>query len=305
MSFTSDVKKELCRQRIPSKNGQRALLTGFVSVNASLGLRAGAPKRLLSRSTSEQTLLTVGKIAAGLYPLEMTVARVEEEHAAGRPLYELALSGTGLDTLLSGTGFLTDQLPPSLVEALLGNPQERACFLRGCFLGSGSCSHPGKGYRLEILCKTEAFAEDLLTLLNTFQIQGKHTLRKGRVILYLGGEDVSAFLALAGASLAALSVEDTRTEREYRNYLNRTGNCEIANIGKTVSAALLQLQAIEAIEERMPLTELPDSLYEAARLRLSHPEATLQELADLAEIGKSGMNHRLQRLINIAKEYCP
>ncbi len=83
---------------------------------------------------------------------------------------------------------------------------------------------------------------------------------------------------------------------------NRTNNCDTANIGKTVNASTLQRQAIEIIEERMGLDRLPAPLYEAATLRMNHPEATLQELAEMAEIGKSGMNHRLERLIRIARE---
>ena len=109
--------------------------------------------------------------------------------------------------------------------------------------------------------------------------------------------------ALMGASGAALRFEDVRAEKDYRNYINRRSNCETANIDKTVTAGLLQLQAIERIEERMPLSELPAPLYEAARLRMQYPDATLQELADLAEIGKSGMNHRFARLLALAKEF--
>ncbi|MDO4572637.1 MAG: DNA-binding protein WhiA, partial [Clostridia bacterium] len=88
----------------------------------------------------------------------------------------------------------------------------------------------------------------------------------------------------------------------FRNYVNRKSNCETANIGKTVDAALMQVRAIETIERTVELNRLPAPLYEAAMLRLNHPDATLQELADLAEIGKSGMNHRLTRLLNMARE---
>ncbi|MPM42838.1 putative sporulation transcription regulator WhiA [bioreactor metagenome] len=126
--------------------------------------------------------------------------------------------------------------------------------------------------------------------------------RKDRVIVYLKGEEVAGFLALVGANAPALAFENVRAERDFRNYVNRTNNCDTANIGKTVNASTLQRQAIEIIEERMGLDRLPAPLYEAATLRMNHPEATLQELAEMAEIGKSGMNHRLERLIRIARE---
>ena len=126
--------------------------------------------------------------------------------------------------------------------------------------------------------------------------------RREKPVVYLKGDEVSAFLALIGANASVLKFESARSERDFRNYVNRTTNCETANIEKTVFASTEQIGAIETIEERMGLNRLPAPLYEAALLRLNHPEATLQELADLAEIGKSGMNHRLSRLVRIAKE---
>ena len=120
--------------------------------------------------------------------------------------------------------------------------------------------------------------------------------------MYLKGDDVSAFLALMGSNYGALAFENTRTEKDFRNYLNRTNNCENANLGKTISAAVAQKNAILLIEEKRGLRSLPEPLYEAAMLRLRNPNASLIELADLAEIGKSGMNHRLTRLIRIAEE---
>ena len=133
-------------------------------------------------------------------------------------------------------------------------------------------------------------------------VDARFTARRGQCVVYLRGDGVTDFLALIGASAAVLEVENVRTERDLRNYVNRRSNCETANIGKTVDAGLLQLRAIETIEDAMRLERLPAPLYEAARLRLAHPDATLQELADMAEIGKSGMNHRYARLLAIAEE---
>ena len=128
-------------------------------------------------------------------------------------------------------------------------------------------------------------------------------MRNGdRFIVYLkDGDDVSGMLALIGASSAALSLENVRVEKDVRNYVNRTTNCESANLDKQVNAAIRQQTAILAIDKQIGLGSLPASLQQAARLRVEHPDASVQELADLAEIQKSGMYHRLDRLMKIAE----
>ena len=106
----------------------------------------------------------------------------------------------------------------------------------------------------------------------------------------------------ASSNAAVIRFENARTEKDYRNYMNRTSNCDTANIGKTVNASVDQRNAILRIEERIGIRSLSSPLLEAALLRLNNPDATLAELAELAGIGKSGMNHRLNRLIALAEE---
>ena len=110
------------------------------------------------------------------------------------------------------------------------------------------------------------------------------------------------FLALIGADSAAIGFANVRVEKDMRNYINRKNNCETANIDKQIVASLKQQAAIRKILANMPEDALPDSLREAAELRMNYPDATLTELAELAGIQKSGMNHRLARLIRMAEE---
>lgn len=304
MSFSAEIKEELCRIRLKNAALQLAQLAGLTQTCASL--RLARTPQVFYQSESPAVIRHIMQLALARYPLEAEVSRHEQAHRA-QALSVITFSGENGKALLLDTGILSEtdgelsfdkRIPPALISA----PECRRAFLRGAFLGSGSCSDPKGGYHLEIVGDSEAFAESLVQLLGTFDIEAKITVRKNRPLLYLKGEAVASFLALTGANAAALSVENARTERDFRNYINRKSNCETANIGKTVNAGLLQLQAIDRIEEHMPLTDLPAPLYEAARLRLAHPDATLQELAELAEIGKSGMNHRLTRLLHIAEE---
>lgn len=304
MSFSADIKEELCRVRLKSAGQQRAQLAGLTQTCASL--RIARTPQVFYQSESPAVIRHVAQLGAALYTLEIISSRREQEHRR-QALSVVTFSGADCRRLLIDTGIFRESegalsFDKHVPSALVSDPECRRAFLRGAFLGSGSCSNPSGGYHLEIVCRTEALAAELVELTGTFGIAAHATVRKGRPLVYLKGEEVAGFLALTGANAAALSFENARTERDFRNYINRKSNCETANIGKTVNAGLQQLQAIEVIETHMPLTELPAPLYEAARLRLAHPDATLQELADLAEIGKSGMNHRLARLIRLAGE---
>jgi len=305
MSFSIEIKEELCRIRVRNRACRLAELAGLTQTCGSL--RISRTPSVFYQSESAAVIRRTALYANELYAVEATMGMREQEHRK-RPLSVVTLIGEDCRKLLIDTGTLTEtqdgvSFDKRIPEELIADEELKRCFLRGAFLGAGSCNDPSRGYHLEIAAHTEAFAQALCDLISEFYLSAKTAERRSRLFLYLKGEDVSGFLALVGASKAALRFEDVRTEKDFRNYINRRSNCETANIGKTVTAGLAQVQAIELIEEHMLLSELPAPLYEAARLRLQYPDATLQELADRAEIGKSGMNHRLARLLAIAREY--
>jgi DNA-binding protein WhiA len=303
MSFSSSAKENLVKIRVKSRSQRLAQLAGLTHTCGALYVGRGR-----GAVYSTETL-AVGKhilsLASSLFELESIIELNEREHR--RPLTVVTLLGEQAERLLCETGLLCQKdggidLGGVAPETLLVDEEARRAFLRGTFLGSGSCANPYRGYHLEIIARSAAFAAQVRGMIESFGLDARSMERKERFVVYLKGDDVSGFLALIGASGSALKFENVRTERDFRNYVNRTNNCDTANIGKTVNASALQRQAIEIIEEHMGLTRLPGTLYEAAVLRMNHPDATLQELADLAEIGKSGMNHRLTRLIRIARE---
>ena len=303
MSFSSSAKEDLVKIRLRTDLVRLATLSGLVHTCGALTIGRG---RGASFSTES---LAVGKLivslSAMLYSLEPTIELSERERR--RPLTLVTLLGDDAEQLLLDTGLLLREdgefsIGETVPAKLLSDDECRRAFLRGAFLGSGSCANPYRGYHLEIVARSEAFAEQLISVLSAFGPEAKTMQRREKPVVYLKGDEVSAFLALIGANTSVLKFESARSERDFRNYVNRTTNCETANIEKTVFASTEQISAIETIEEHMGLNRLPATLYEAALLRLNHPEATLQELAELAEIGKSGMNHRLSRLVRIAKE---
>ena len=303
MSFSSSAKEDLVKIRLKSNPIRLAQLAGLVHTCGALTIGRGRGAAFSTESLAVGKLIV--SLSASLYALEPTIELSERERR--RPLTLVTLLGDDAERLLLDTGLLLHEdgefsIGETVPERLLPDDECRRAFLRGAFLGSGSCTNPYRGYHLEIIARSQAFAEQLLSVLSAFGQEAKTMLRREKPVVYLKGDEVSAFLALIGANASVLKFESARSERDFRNYVNRTTNCETANIEKTVLASTDQVNAIEIIEEHMGLNRLPAPLYEAALLRLNHPEATLQELADLAEIGKSGMNHRLSRLVRIAKE---
>ena len=186
---------------------------------------------------------------------------------------------------------------------------DRTCckkaYLRAAFLSMGSLSDPSKSYLLEFLCPGKEEGEHVKALLRSFGIRGKTVERKTYYVVYLkDGDQIADFLALVGATGALLSFENTRVLKDVRNSVNRKVNCETANLNKTVSAGLRDVRDIEWISENIGLETLPEPLREMANIRLSHPDATLTELGNLFSppVTKSGVNHRLRRLKEIAEE---
>ena len=177
--------------------------------------------------------------------------------------------------------------------------------VRGAFLGSGSITEPDARYHLEIRLESEDKRRELTKIIEKFGIEVKLLSRKYSYSIYIkDGEEISKFLALIGASAAVLKYEDIRVLKETKNNVNRKVNCETANLNKTVNASVVQIEAIKKLKRLKKFNKLPLNLREIANLRLENPEASLVELGQMLSepIGKSGVNHRLKRIIEISEE---
>lgn len=180
----------------------------------------------------------------------------------------------------------------------------RLC-VREAFIKSGSISDPNKKYHLQVLFKDESKAEELKNILNNFNINAKIIKKDKKYMLYIKeGEEISNFLALMGANSSVIKFEEIRVIREARNNINRIVNCETANFNKTINAATEQIEDIELIKKSKKFNSLPESLKEIANLRIENQDATLAELATMLRkpISKSGVNHRLKKISQIAAE---
>ncbi len=190
-------------------------------------------------------------------------------------------------------------------DAIVQAPCCRRAYIRGAFLAAGSMSDPSKSYHFEIVCSEQAQAEFLRDAINSFELDAKIVKRKKSYIVYLKeGSQICDALNIMEADVALMEFENIRIMRETRNSVNRQVNCETANISKTVSAAVRQIEDITYIRDTIGFDKLPEGLKDVALTRLAYPEAALGELGSLLQspVGKSGVNHRLRKLSEIADQ---
>lgn len=179
----------------------------------------------------------------------------------------------------------------------------RRAYLRGAFLATGSVNDPDKSYHLEYACPSEEEADRITEMLKSFEIDGKQVIRKKHYVVYIKeGSQIVETLNVIGAHKALMDYENSRILKDMRNSVNRRVNCETANIGKTVAASVKQAEDIRLIMESGVYKTLPDSLREMCDVRMKYPNVSLKELGELMnpQVGKSGVNHRLRKLSEIA-----
>lgn len=185
------------------------------------------------------------------------------------------------------------------------NEEELKAIIIGVFMGAGSVNNPEKKYHLEIDFKDEVNLREVKKILENFGIEVKIMNTENKKSLYLkDGEDISKLLALIGANKAVMQFEDIRIQKEMRGKVNRLVNCKSANLNKTINASIEQIAAIKKLKDSGKFSRLSDNLKEIAELRVENPDMSLLELGKkLSEpVGKSGVNYRLKKIMEIANE---
>jgi len=207
--------------------------------------------------------------------------------------------------ILNATGIIDDNVILNKVNTIIvGSVCCKRAFIRGAFISSGSLCNPERNYHLEFVESSLEFAEDLKNIINSFSVESKVVKRKKYYVIYIKeGEQIVELLNIMSAHKALMDLENVRIIKDVRNNVNRIVNCETANLNKVVLASVKQREEIEYIKNTVGLSYLPKQLEEIALLRLKYPDFSLKELGEMAipPVGKSGVNHRLKRIINIAE----
>ncbi len=231
---------------------------------------------------------------------------VPSEDALGKLIFQIT-DPEKISTIMNTYGF--DARDTFCLHLNLPVVEDSCCktaYLRGAFLAGGSVTDPIKGYHLELTTTHQSVARETFSLMeDVFGFKPKTAARGGSQVLYFKQSDtISDVLTFLGAPVAAMGIMEARLEKELNNKVNRRCNCDDANTSKVVEAAQEQLAAIRTLKEKGMFEQLPKKLMQAAVAREENPEYSLTELAALMEppITKPAMNHRLQKLVAMAKE---
>ena len=293
MSFSSNVKQELCRLPINRKLEAAAELYGIL-------LYCNAFTADLVRITTESRDLAerLPRLMKKVFGFSFDQ---EPEESAGKLLFVME-SQEKIHKMFAQFGLSAARDVTLHVNyGMLEEDEERLAFLRGAFLSGGSVTDPAKRYHLELTTSHYKVSRETCALLLDAGFSPKETTRGGNSILYFKQSDmIEDFLTAIGAPVCAMGVMEAKVEKDLRNGIN----CETANLTKVVDASIEQVAAIRKLQKQGRLKELPPKLRETAKLRLDNPEATLQELAAMQDppVSKSAMNHRMRKLVALADE---
>ncbi|MEE0059466.1 MAG: DNA-binding protein WhiA [Acutalibacteraceae bacterium] len=303
MSFSADTKKELCKTENININESIAECYGML-----IFCRKFTPKELVFTTESYSVASRACELLStnfGVIVEQMSV--LTGRHGGGKLFTITVPLQSDCEKIYTYFGYTGKEVNHRINRAITAEENCASAFLRGAFLSCGSINNPEKDYHLEYTVPYKHLCSDLLKIVeDTEQLNFTFKLveRKGSYIAYLkDSENISDFLAFINAPLASMEIMNTKILKEYRNNINRKVNSEVANIKKTVAAATEQITAIEKIKDTIGFESLNDDLQALAKLRLENPELSLRALGEMLEppISRSGVNHRMKKLIELAK----
>lgn len=287
MSFSGDVREELEGKYAEARHCNLAELSAFLIFNGCFFInKYGIPS---IKFHTENVI-----VARKCFTLLEKTFNIDKDVLVRRNMKNGNLN---YDIFLSGEEVL------AIKNAMIRSVCCKRAFIRGAYIAGGSMSDPNSSYHFEIVCDNQGTAERIRGYIRDFNLDARIVTRKKAFVVYLKEADsIVEILRNMEAHKALMEFENVRIYKDVANNINRVVNCETANIGKTVSAAVKQTEDIKLIKEMLGFEKLPQNLREVALARLEFPEASLRELGQhlVNPVGKSGVNHRLRKLSEIA-----
>ena len=306
MNFTLDVKKEMINHGVKDAEARIAEMSAFIRTSGTFGVKDGQPTFFLvseTESVAEYFMSQFSKI----FGAELFVTHATRDRMSGRDKLLLqaspAASAEALKTLRLTAK--NGEVRKGISATLLSNESKQIAYIRGAFLGGGSCTLPldngTTGYHLEVVFGDKKTAKDFCLLLMEFEILAKLAERKETFVAYIKSkEQISDFLAVIGANNALKKLSQLVEKRDEANRSNRARNCMAGNADKAAIAAVKQVLALQKLEENGGFTLLSEELKQLAKARINNPTMSLQELADKLCVSKSCLNHRMRKLMSMA-----
>ena len=306
MSFTVQIKEEIS-QAERTKSERLAGLSGYIRNNGNV------TKNKITMTTENKFI--VERVVEGIkdfYNTKSEIETISNLNFSKKELYQITVKDN-LDEITKDLCILDDKgkYIKTVPNYLVGGNEEIRGYLRGVFSATGSINDPKTSrYHMELLIKEAEEAVFVQKLLNIFDLNAKILNRdKGYMIYIKDSEKISDFLKILGANKAVMYYEDVRVYRDKKNKTNRLNNCEQANMDKIIQTATSQLEDIQIIEENDGVVLLDDKVREVLNYRKKYPEASLKELAEIISIEtnkpitKSGLNHRLRKIKELADKF--
>lgn len=295
MSFASKVKGELCREKL-----SRHCCACAEAYGVLLFCNSFTPQRLRITTRSATFAQRLPRLFRKAFGVTFD-QKPEDLNTGGKLTFEID-SPESMAKILDTYGYARENsISHHINYAVLEEECCRSAFLRGAFLAGGSVTDPEKRYHLELTTSHHYVHRELQSLLMEMGFEPKVINRNSNYVTYLKrSEAIADFLTTLGAPLAAMEIMNAKVEKNLRNGVNRWSNCDVANLEKAVDAAQSQIEAIRRLDRQVGLATLPEKLRETARLRLENPELSLSQLAQLAQVSKSCLNHRLRKLMELS-----
>lgn len=308
MSFTSEVKNQICKEEL-DVNASKAQLCALFQIRASLHMNWQG--MYLSFQVENATIAKhVYQLLKTNYQVDPRLSVLKKMQLKKNNIYRIQVYEKA-EEILSDLGILTETgLHDTPRSKMIRSEKMARAYLQGCFLASGSINDPKTtNYHMEITCSHEDLAHTIQKLMERFYLPAKVIKRKSLYVIYLkAGDKIADFLRLCNASNALFDFEDSRIQRDFYNQITRLDNCEVANEIKVMKAAKQQLEYIEVLENHANQLKLSNKILNVMEIRKRFPEASMNELCDevYREYGeiitKSGMKHRLAKIKSMAIE---
>lgn len=300
MSFSADVKAELIGRTDTARHCVIASLSALINLCGEYSIGQGDDYVIIS-SENDRVIELALDIIERLFGFNCDVTLIDNRAA-------IVLMEDKAEEVLCAAGFAgrsSTAAEEPINPLIVASDCCKRAYLKTAFICCGSVTDPEKNYHFEYVNNDYYHARNIRELIVGFGIEAKIIERKNHYVVYLKeGEQIVDMLNLISAHNALMEYENKRIIKEVRNNVNRIVNCETANLNKTVAASVKQREAIEYIKSKVGFSYLSPQLEEIAKARLENPSLSLKELGDKLNppVGKSGVNHRLKKLCEIAAQ---
>lgn len=300
MNFTTDVKREIIQKGIRGEKAQKAALAAFVKTSAVVGEQDGKPAFFIVSETEKVAEFFTG-IFERVFQENLTVSRALMDKKRGRGRLILEYGGNNVERIARELCMQDNK------GYDLQTDEELLAYIKGCFLGGGSCILPSEdmqnstGYHLEFVFSEESAVEHFCDVLLQFELLAKTVKRGASYVAYIKSkETISDFLSVTGATNCLQKFTTLVEKRDEANRFNRAANCFSGNADKQAQASVKQVLSIRLLKEKGEIEKLDGALKATAQLRLENPTLSLNELAEKSGLSKSCLNHRIRKLIQLA-----